>query len=94
MGVMVRQPEPEPTKRCYHCGQRLPLADFCRDSGSADGRNNKCRVCVALLRNGEEDNARRMDPEAHRLGSHRYYLRHQAQICEQRRERYWREKAG
>jgi len=32
-------------KRCTHCKQELPIADFARDKERADGLANTCRAC-------------------------------------------------
>ena len=46
-------------KRCSHCGESLPLADFARDSSKSSGLRSHCRKCVSMLRHAEQGQVKR-----------------------------------
>lgn len=34
-----------PRKRCYKCGEELPVTDFHKDSSKKDGLHGRCKAC-------------------------------------------------
>lgn len=45
-------------KKCPHCGQLLPVANFSKSKTSANGYRSWCKDCINSSRNTEENKAR------------------------------------
>jgi len=64
------------TKRCYKCGGKKTLEEFCRNKAKKDGRNHQCKIC-------QNANARARytkDPEKIRAQKRTHYAKNHDEI--------------